>query len=116
MTSHNYWEKSWRFKKFNEKQHGVAARGSRLAKILRRFAADLAAVNATLSSDRDAWVMSIIAPELAVEPDVTRQDGETLYRWGDTLGVIVLASGEIGQFSTSLRLTRQEVEEALADL
>lgn len=54
--------------------------------------------------------------DLLEAPSITNREGETLYRWGDTLCVIVLASGEIGQFSASMRLTRQEVEEALADL
>jgi hypothetical protein len=58
--------------------------------------------------------MSTIAPELAAAPDVTRREGETLYRWGDTLGVIVLSSGEIGQFTTSLPWTRAQVENFLA--
>lgn len=52
--------------------------------------------------------------DLLQEPSVTRREGETLYRWGDTLGVIVLSSGEIGQFTTSLPWTRAQVENFLA--
>jgi len=52
--------------------------------------------------------------DLLNEPSVTVRAGETLYRWGDTLGVIVLASGEIGQFTTSLPWTRAQVENFLA--
>ena len=83
---------------------------------MRCLAADLAAVNGTLSSDRDAWNMSTIAQELVEPPDIISREGETLYRWGETLAVIVLASGEIGQFSARLKVSRQEVREALADL
>lgn len=52
--------------------------------------------------------------DLARAPSVTRRVGETLYRWGNTLGVVVLASGEVGQFTTSIRWTRPQVESFLA--
>lgn len=58
--------------------------------------------------------MSMYSADLLKEPSVTSRQGETLYCWGDRLGVIVLASGEIGQFATSLPWTRSQVENFLA--
>ncbi|WP_217360292.1 hypothetical protein [Ruegeria sp. HKCCA5463] len=41
---------------------------------------------------------------------MARRNGETLYKWGNLLAVIVRDSGEVGQFSTSLAISRGEVE------
>lgn len=51
--------------------------------------------------------------ELSRAPSVARRNGETLYKWGNLLAVIVLDSGEVGQFSTSLAMNRTKVEDHL---
>ena len=40
--------------------------------------------------------------------------GERIYRWGDELAVILLDSGEVGQFVTAGRWFREEVEAAVS--
>ncbi len=53
--------------------------------------------------------------ELSRAPSVARRYGETLYKWGNLLAVIVRDSGEVGQFSTSLAISRGEVEELVEE-
>lgn len=58
--------------------------------------------------------MDLAQQILATELEIKRRDGETLYRWGDTLAVIVLDTGEIGQFSSKLLVKRDDVVKAIA--
>lgn len=54
--------------------------------------------------------METVALERFGRPSVTKRTGETLYKWGNLLAVIVFDSGEVGQFSTSLAISRSEIE------
>ena len=58
--------------------------------------------------------MSKPIDDLLETPSITSREGETLYRWNNTLAVLVLASGEIGQFTTTLPWKRAQVEDFLA--
>ncbi len=57
--------------------------------------------------------MTDIAEIVAAQPDVLRGSRETRYRWGSDLAVLVLDSGEVGQFSTPHPWSRAEIEAAL---
>jgi hypothetical protein len=46
----------------------------------------------------------------------TTRPGERVLRWGDELAVVVLDSGEIGQFATGGRWVRREVVDAVRSL
>ena len=63
---------------------------------------------------RESANMNLVQQIQATVLDIELRDGETLFRWGDTLAVIVLDTGEIGQFSSQLLVKRDDVVEAIA--
>lgn len=61
--------------------------------------------------------MTSLLDDLRTLPvEETTRPGERLLRWGDELAVILLDSGEIGQFATSCRWSRAEVEDAISQV
>ena len=61
--------------------------------------------------------MSNLAATLSTLPmQETTRPGERVYRWGDELAVILLDSGEIGQFATCGWWSRRDVEDAVRSL
>ena len=58
--------------------------------------------------------MELMQHVLNNAPETTQREGETLYRWGDTLAVVIRNNGEIGQFATTLAIKRDDVTKAIA--